>query len=210
MEIDIYAAPVCPWCFIGKKRLERALTVRTDIKAEIKWRAFQLNPTMPLGGMPRDEYLITKFGSLKPQIFETIYKVGIKEGIEFAFDNISCTPNTIDAHRLIHYATRFGVANSVVDALFQDYFFNGRDIGDLDVLTSAAIYAGLDRSAAAAHLAGVDDTSEVKAEDHNARKLGIQGVPCFIVENRYVISGAQEPEAFYPLFDIVQEMLRKP
>ena len=209
MDIDIYSDPVCPWCFIGKRRLERALSVRPELDVVVHWRTFQLNPTMPPGGMPRDEYLHAKFGSPKPPVYDVIRAVGESEGIEFAFDDIQHTPNTLDAHRLTRYASRLGFGNAIVETLFQAYFFRGQDIGDQEILTAIATEAGLNGDAAAAHMAGDGDLLEVREEDTFGRQLGIQGVPFFVVAGRYAVSGAQEPEAFFPLFDMAREVSRE-
>ena len=210
MDIDVFSDPVCPWCYIGKRRLERALAERPNVTATVRWRTFQLNPTMPPGGMSRSEYLHQKFGSRNPPMYDAIREVGESEGIDFAFDDIRCTPNTVEAHRLIRYAARSGAEDATVEALFQAYFLNAQDIGDREILVAVAASAGLEATAAAAHLAGNEDKSEVLEEDRQGRDLGIQGVPFFIVDGKYALSGAQEPEAFYPLFDMAREMNPEP
>jgi predicted DsbA family dithiol-disulfide isomerase len=209
MDIDIYSDPVCPWCFIGKRRLERALSVRPEVAAVVHWRTFQLNPTMPPDGMARDHYLHVKFGSPNPPIYDAIRAVGKSEGIEFAFDDIQRTPNTQDAHRMIRFASQLGSEDAFVEALFQAYFFHGQDIGNHEILTFIAVALGLDSDAVAAHLASDTDLSEVREEGLQGRQLGIQGVPCFVVAGRYAVSGAQEPEAFFPLFDMACEVSRE-
>ncbi len=209
MDIDVYSDPVCPWCFIGKRRLERALAERPNLETLVRWRTFQLNPTMPPGGMKRSDYLHAKFGSHSPPMYDAIRAVGESEGIEFAFDDIRITPNTIDAHRLTRFAARLGAEDAIVEALFHPYFLKGQDIGDRETLSAIAAVAGLDEKDAAAHLGGNDDLSEVQEEDLRGHRLGIQGVPCFIVAGKYAVSGAQEPEAFYPLFDMARELSRE-
>jgi predicted DsbA family dithiol-disulfide isomerase len=206
MHIDIVSDVICPWCFIGKRRLERALAQRPGLVASLTWRAFQLNPDMPSGGMPRGEYLAAKFGSPThaARIYATIGEAGAQEGIAFAFDRIRRTPNTIDAHRLIRYAAGQGRAAPLVEALFSAYFERGRDIGDRATLTDIAAECGFNRDAAGDHLAGEAALSEILEEDRSARRLGISGVPCFIIDASYAISGAQEPEFFFPLFDLAQ------
>ena len=161
---------------------------------------------MPSGGMPRSEYLQAKFGSHNPPMYETIRAIGESEGIEFAFDDIRSTPNTVDAHRLTRFAGRSGAEDAMVEALFQAYFLDGQDIGNREILSAIAKTVGLDQKDATAHLAGSDDLSEVHEEDLQGRRLGIQGVPCFIVAGKYAVSGAQEPEAFLPLFDMAREV----
>jgi predicted DsbA family dithiol-disulfide isomerase len=205
MQIDIISDVVCPWCFIGKRRLERALAMRPEIEPEILWRPFQLNPDMPAEGMARADYIATKFGDSghSRRIHQTIAEAGATVGIEFAFDKIKRSPNTRNAHRLIRYATKQGAGSEVVTRLFEGYFLQGRDVGDLATLTTIAAEAGLDEREARAFLAGDAERDEIVAEDRNARRLGINAVPCFIFAGQYAISGAQEPEFFLPIFDLV-------
>ena len=205
MQIDIISDVVCPWCFIGKRRLERALVMRPEIAAEITWRPFQLNPDMPAEGMARADYIATKFGDSghSRRIHQTIAEAGATVGIDFAFDKIKRSPNTRNAHRLIRYATKQGVATEVVTRLFEGYFLEGCDVGDLATLAKIAAEAGLDEREARAFLAGDGERDEIVAEDRNARRLGVNAVPCFIFAGQYAISGAQEPEFFLPVFDLV-------
>ena len=205
MNIEIFSDVICPWCYIGKRRLERALAQRSDLDVRIGWRAFQLNPWMPEEGMEREAYLQAKFGSRDASnIYENIRRVGAAEGIAFRFDLIQRTPNTLNAHRLIRLAGRHGAQDAVVEALFQAYFVDGRNIADIGVLAEIAAEAGLDGEAARRDLDGDLDREAVRSEDARARQMGIQGVPCFIVDRSYAVSGAQEPEYFLPLFDLVQ------
>lgn len=159
---------------------------------------------MPGDGIPRDFYVAAKFGSPREAArnFAAISAAGRGEGIEFAFDRIRRTPNTLRAHRLIRLATAEGSGDRMVEALFRAYFLDGRDLGDIDVLAAVAAETGLDPGAARAYLAGEAGAEEVRAEDRRARRLGIHAVPCFVLERGYAISGAQEPEMFLPLFDI--------
>ncbi len=205
MRIDIFSDVICPWCFIGKKRLEKALALRPPAELVVQWRAFQLNPDMPAGGMDRKIYLEAKFGGPEAaqRIYDNVRAAGARESIPFAFERIPRTPNTVGAHRLIRFGQRGGKQDEVVSALFQAYFIDGRDIGDATALARIAGEAGLDEAAAARYLAGDEDTEQVLAEDAFARKLGIGGVPCFIFDGKYAVSGAQEPEAFLPVFDLV-------
>jgi predicted DsbA family dithiol-disulfide isomerase len=212
VHIDIVSDVICPWCFIGKRRLGRALEQRPDLTVSITWRAFQLNPEMPQGGMLRADYVAAKFGGAAhaARIYAAIAEAGAGEHIAFAFDRIRRTPNTRDAHRLIRYATLTGNADPVVEALFTAYFEQGRDIGDQGVLADIAAEIGFVRSEVADWLAGEDGLEEVLDEDRSARRLGISGVPCFILDGGYSISGAQEPEFFFPLFDLVQNAAVQP
>jgi predicted DsbA family dithiol-disulfide isomerase len=204
MHIDIVSDVICPWCYIGKKRLERALAARPEIPVSTNWRGFQLNPEMPLDGMERGAYLAAKFGGQAhaSRIYGAIAAAGVGEGIRFAFDRIRRTPNTVDAHRLIRFASRSGRGEPVVEALFRAYFTQGRDIGDRVTLAEVAEENGFDRGEVALYLAGNGGRDEVLADDRAARRLGINAVPCFVVEGGYAISGAQEPEFFFPLFDL--------
>ncbi|HZS85017.1 MAG TPA: DsbA family oxidoreductase [Stellaceae bacterium] len=212
MHIDIVSDVICPWCFIGKRRLGRALAQRPEVTPSITWRAFQLNPDMPEGGMPRETYLAAKFGSAAhaARIYATITEAGAGEKIAFAFDRIRRTPNSRRAHRLIRFATMRGNADPIVERLFSAYFEQGRDIGDPATLADIAAEAGFERAEVARWLASDAATEEVLAEDRSARRLGISGVPCFIVDGGYAISGAQEPEFFFPLFDLAQNAAVQP
>lgn len=213
MQIDIFSDPVCPWCYIGKKRMARALDQRPDVTAQIRWRAFQLNPDMPPEGMDRQTYLSVKFGGAEraAEIYGHIDRVGKQAGIEFKFDRIPRAPNTLQAHRLIRFAARLqnGCSDAVVDGLFRAYFLEGRDIGHRDELLAIAEAAGLDRDAVSAYLDSDEDSGEIQAEDTFARRIGIGGVPCFIIGGKYALSGAQEPEAFLPIFDTVLQEERE-
>jgi predicted DsbA family dithiol-disulfide isomerase len=204
MRIDIVADVICPWCFIGKRRLERALALRPDLTVTLSWRAFELNPDMPSEGISREAYLAAKFGGfgMAERLYANIRAAGRGVGIDFAFERIRRTPNTLRAHRLIRLAADRGRANAVVEALFRAYFIAGLDIGDVETLAVIAARAGLDHAEARRHLASEAGTAEVRADEHRARRLGIHAVPCFVLERGYAISGAQEPEMFLPLFDI--------
>ncbi len=209
MIIDVFSDPICPWCYIGKRRLERALsdTGRADTTT-VRWRVFQLNPDMPAGGMPRKAYGALKFGGEERarEFYRNIAAVGAGEDIAFDFEAIARTPNTVDAHRLIRYAAKQGT--NLVEALFRAYFLDALDIGDTEVLAGIAAASGLDRDAARAFLDSGQDASDVRTEHDLAVSLNITGVPCFIVENQYVVTGAREPEAFMPVFDLVEEEIR--
>jgi predicted DsbA family dithiol-disulfide isomerase len=197
MQIDIYSDIVCPWCFVGKRRLERALTsIGGDIR--VAWRPFQLNPTMPLDGMDRTTYLKAKFGSLEAfgRMEEQLLAAGVEEQIPFAFENIQRTQNTFAAHRLVWYAAQSGKQNEVVEALFRAYFLDGKDIGSLKVLSYVAAEAGLDRKETDTFLASEKGMVEVKAEEAVGRRLGIRGVPYFVINETVAISGAQTPDIF--------------
>jgi predicted DsbA family dithiol-disulfide isomerase len=207
IRIDVFSDVVCPWCFIGKRRLEQAIATRPRRNVSIQWRAFQLNPDMPRDGMHRQHYVEAKFGGpdRAEQIYRNIADAGESVGLDFAFEKIQRTPNTVTVHRLIYWATHQGQADTLVEALFRGYFFDGRDIGSIDVLSEVASECGLDGDAAKAYLGSDHGLREVAAETRYAYENGITGVPCFIFNRRYAVAGAQEPEAFFPLFDLEPE-----
>lgn len=204
MHIDILADVICPWCFIGKRRLERALALRPELSATLSWRAFELNPDLPIDGIPREIYLSVKFDSAAKaeRLYAAITDAGRAEGIEFAFERIRRTPNTLRAHRLIRLAGDKGCTEPIVEALFQAHFVEGLDIGVTEALGEIAARAGLGRAETCEYLSGDAGTAEVRAEEQRARRLGIHAVPYFVLERGYAISGAQEPEMFLPIFDI--------
>ncbi|MEK7236263.1 MAG: DsbA family oxidoreductase [Nitrospirota bacterium] len=196
-HIDIYSDVVCPWCYVGKRRLERALDkVGGDIR--ITWRPFQLNPTMPKDGMDRTTYLETKFGSLDAfrQLEEHVLVAGAAEDIQFAFEKIARTPNTFAAHRLIWFAEREGRQDAAVNSLFRGYFEEGADIASITTLVQLADRAGLSADIMERFLLSDQGTAEVKAEESAGHKLGIRGVPYFVLNGRISISGAQPPDIF--------------
>lgn len=204
MRLDIFSDVICPWCYIGKRRLERALKLRPMPALEIRWRAFQLNPGMPKEGMERQAYVEAKFGSevRARQIYDTIRRVGSSENIPFDFENIKRTPNTVDAHRLIRLAYDSKLQEPVTEALFQAYFLEGRDIGDKAVLTEIGTAQGLAADELETFFDGIEHKAEVEAECTTASRIGINGVPCFVLNGKYGLSGAQEPEALFPMFDL--------
>ena len=194
LGIEIVSDVICPWCFIGKRRFEKALRLLPpDIETEVHWRPFELNPDMPAEGIDRKLYRTRKFGSwersqaLDAQLAEN----GAGEGIQFAFDRMERTPNTFEAHRLILLAGEQGVQDGVVEALFQAYFVNAMDIGNREVLAGIATAAGMD---ARDFLESERGRQEVGAEESWARRLGVQGVPFFLINGVAAISGAQQPE----------------
>lgn len=207
MDIDIFSDTICPWCFIGKRRLERALKERPQPDLRVHWRAFQLNPDMPEEGLERQRYLELKFGGAEnaKAVYDQVRAAGESESIDFAFDRMTRTPNTVDSHRLIRFSGARGQQDAVVEALFAAYFLRGEDIGDLDVLTAAAIEGGLDEVEARTYLAGDTDRMEIRNEDANARHAGINGVPCFIFNGQYALAGAHPPEVLHQLFDVANQ-----
>lgn len=206
MRLDIYSDTICPWCYVGKRRLERALAQRPAQEIAIRWRAFQLNPGMPAEGMDRQEYLEVKFGGPEraARIYEAVRQAGAGEGIEFAFDRMQRTPNTFESHRLLRHAHDSDRQGALLDVLFEAYFREGADIGDRQVLLACAERAGLDIAAAESFLVSAAEAESTLAEDRLARRQGINGVPCFIFNGRFALSGAQPPEALLQLLDLAE------
>ena len=205
--IEIYSDIVCPWCYIGKRRLERALDqLNGAAQARITWRPFQLNPTMPKEGMDRATYLEGKFGSLDAfrQLEEHVLAAGAAERIPFAFDKMARTPNTFLAHRLIWYAEQQGRQDAVVESLFRGYFEEGADIGVLAILVQLAGRSGLSVEAVDRFLQSDEGTEEVKAEEAAGHRLGIRGVPYFVLNQAYGISGAQPVDVFVSAIEKVR------
>ncbi|MGX5828524.1 DsbA family oxidoreductase [Mesorhizobium sp. 43Arga] len=196
ITIDVVSDVVCPWCFIGLKRLDKAVAEAGDVDVHIRWRPFQLDPTIPPQGKDRREYMRAKFGSDERirEIHARIEPLGEAEGISFAFDAIKVAPNTLDAHRLIRWAGAAGegVQNRLVRRLFQLNFEEGVNIGDHAVLVEAARDAGMDGSVVAALLPTDADVEAVRTEISTASRMGISGVPCFLLEGKYAVMGAQD------------------
>lgn len=193
IKLDIISDPICPWCFIGKSRLTKALEAEPDHPFVIEWHPFQLNPDMPAEGMDRREYLETKFGGKENavRVYSEIEQHAVEEGLEIDFAAIKHTPNTINAHRLIHWAGIEQKQNAVVDALFAAYFKEGRDIGDTDVLADIADSAGMDAAVVRKLLESVADIEVIRKRDAHSREMGVNSVPTFIVANQHAVPGAQ-------------------
>ena len=205
ITVDVVSDVVCPWCLIGKRRLEKAMAAFKTPLA-IRWRPFQLDPTIPPGGKDRRAYLEAKFGSAERirQLHEHVSAAGASEGIDFAFDKILVSPNTLDAHRLIRWASQAGVEDKIVEALFRAYFFEGKNIGDRAVLADIAAAHGMDRDTTLSRLAGDRDRDDVAEEIASARRIGVTGVPTFIIGNRYAVVGAHPAEEILRTLTAVQ------
>jgi len=211
VTVDVVSDVICPWCFVGQRRLGRALgMLGADIDVDLRWRPFQLDPTIPPGGVDHRARLIEKFGSAQrvDAAQERLKEVGAREGIEFHFERIARSPNTIDAHRLIRWAGAQGSApqNDLVAELFSRYFEQGSDVGDVDVLADAARAAGLPDEDWRARLLGDEDREAVREEAANFSRMGVTGVPCFILAGRYAVSGAQEAEVLAQAIEQVAKM----
>ncbi len=207
-KIDIISDPICPWCYIGKTRLDRALEANPKHDFVIEWHPYLLNPTMPTDGMDRREYLETKFGGQEGalKVYGQIDQTAREMGLDLNFAGIKRTPNTIDAHRLILWADVEGCQNAVVDRLFKAYFKEGRDISDHSVLVRIAGAAGMDGDATRRLLEGDANIEDIRTRDTKSRQAGVQGVPAFIIDNHYVINGAQPTE----MWDgVIKEILGK-
>lgn len=198
VDITIISDAICPWCFIGKCHLDLALAaLPEEISVSVAWHPFELNPDMPAEGLSRRDYRTAKFGSWERSraLDAQVEAAAAQAGIEIHHERMTRTPNTFDAHRLIWLAGEHGVQSAVVDALFRCYFVEGEDIGESAVLATAARTGGLAHIDIPAFLAGDQGRSEVKADLDEARRLGVSGVPAFIINNTTGLSGAQPPEA---------------
>jgi predicted DsbA family dithiol-disulfide isomerase len=200
LTVDVISDVICPWCFIGKRRLEKALI---DRPATVRWHPFQLNPDMPREGIERKTYRIRKFGSWErsQELDAQLAAAGQGEGIAFHFDKMARTPNTLDAHRLIWLAGERSMQDAVVEALFQAYFTDGRNLSDRATLAEIASRAGLDRAEVDELLAGDQGLDVVRASEEQAHRLGVSGVPFFVVNGRVALSGAQPPDMFLQAFE---------
>ncbi|RFB79427.1 DsbA family oxidoreductase [Methylovirgula sp. 4M-Z18] len=203
LTVDVVSDVVCPWCFVGKRQLARALALRPDVAVTVRWRPYQLDPTIPPGGLDRREYMLAKFGNLDrlQEVHARLIELGGALGIDFHFDGITRSPNTLDAHRLIRWAAQSGAQEAIVERLFNLYFVEGSDVGDRNVLCAAAEAAGLDAAAVAARLAGEDDRASVVTEIAEAARIGVTGVPFFIFAGRYALSGAHPAETLASIID---------
>lgn len=212
-RIDVISDVICPWCYIGKRQLERALDLLATqhCRVAVAWHPFQLNPEMPTEGVERTSYRISKFGSLERsrQLDQRITETAATVGLEFHLDRIARTPNTVNAHRLIRFAGQRGVQDAVVEELFESYFCKGADIGDSKILGDVGAEAGLDRAEVLAMLAGDEGRREVLAGDQMARNAGIQGVPSFALQGHVLFSGAVPAEEMAQTFRRAWEILKE-
>jgi predicted DsbA family dithiol-disulfide isomerase len=196
VRIDVVSDIVCPWCFIGKHRLEKALALRPDILVEVHWRPYFLNDWIPREGISREQYLTTKFGSPERYkgIAQRVTAAAAEEGLTYASDKMTRQPNTLDCHRLIRWAEGIGKAADMKQRLMDLYFTEGADLTNHAVLMQAATDVGLDPEDVRAALASDQDVEQIEREAHSAKEAGIEGVPCFIFGDKFAVSGAQSPE----------------
>jgi len=213
LNIDVVSDVVCPWCLLGMRNLQLALAELEDIDVTVRWRPYQLDPTIPPEGLDRKGYMLKKFGNLEriEASHDRLREMGEKVGISYDFEAIKVAPNTLDAHRVIRWAQAEGngVQTRLVERLFRLYFEKGRNIGDHAVLVEAARDAGMDASLVETLLPTPSDRNEVEAEVETAQHMGITGVPCFLLEGRYALMGAQPPEALADAIAKVSEAKEK-
>lgn len=211
IRLDIISDVVCPWCYVGKAYLDRALEARPDHPFAIEWHPFQLNPDMPAGGMDRRAYLELKFGGREGAVraYAPLVNHAQAAGVALNHDLIRTIPNSLDAHRLIHWAGLEGRQTPVVSALFRAYWSEGRDIGDRSVLAGIAGESGLDAAMMERLLQSDADREDICARDAHARARGVSGVPTFVIANRHVVQGAQPTETWLNIIDELIEKTRE-
>lgn len=207
MRIDFIFDTVCPWCYVGKRRFQRALQQRPNARVDIHWRPFLLNPDIPAEGIDRQSYLDRKFGgpARVQRVQGAVAAAGQTEGITFAFDRISRSPNTVNSHRMIRFSGSQGREAETVEALYYAYFCQGRDIGQLSELLVIGESVGLDRGKLETYLLSDADVGLVLNDNARAHRLGVNGVPCLILDGTYAVAGAQEPDVLLRLIDIAHE-----
>jgi predicted DsbA family dithiol-disulfide isomerase len=212
-RIDVISDVICPWCYIGKRQLEKAMPMLGEEKLSFAtaWHPFQLNPEMPVEGVEREQYRIAKFGSLEKskQLDQRITETAASVGLEFHLDKLKRTPNTVNAHRVIRLAGQQGKQDGLVEALFEAYFCQGADIGDLEILAEVGSRAGLERDEVMAMLSGEDGLREVLGADQMARNAGIQGVPTFALDGHILFSGAVPADQMAPTFTKAYKILKE-
>ena len=209
IRLDIFSDPVCPWCYLGKANLDRALEAHPTHPFAVEWHPFQLNPDMGTGGVDKRTYLADRFGAGKLDAVHDRLKAMAKQaGLDMDPDVPQRIPNTLDAHRMVHWAGLEGRQTPMVSALFRAYWREGRDIGDPAVLATLAGEVGMDAALAARLLASDADADDIRARDQDARKKGVTAVPTFLIARQYVLSGAQPPELWGQVIDELAEKAR--
>lgn len=209
VKLDIISDPICPWCYFGKTNLDRALEQIPDHPFQIEWHPFQLNPDMPAGGMDRRAYLEAKFGGKEGAVkaYAPVVEMAETLGLSINFEGMKRTPNTIDAHRLIHWAGIENRQSFVVQRLFEAYFRDARDIGDHEVLLDIADGCEMDASVVGKLLASDADVEDIRNRDAHSRKMGITSVPTFIVANQHAVPGAQPAEMWVKVIGEIMDQL---
>ena len=203
ITIDIYSDTICPWCYIGHNKLLSAINLASKFKFDLVWRPFQLNPDMPYEGMERQKYLEVKFGGKQKakDTYQSIYNVGIENNIHFQFEKIKTTPNSFASHKLLAIAHRMNKQSPVLESLFYSYFIEGIDIGNMEQLIIIAKQHNIYDDKTMQYLKSDEDRNNLLSEEIQARKLGIKGVPCFIINREFVLFGAQDKKKFLDIFN---------
>lgn len=195
LRIDVVSDIICPWCFLGKTRLDKALVMVPEVQAEVVFRPFFLDPTIPPEGLDRRAYMVAKFGEERLKtIHDPLIAAGKEDGVPYEFDKITRTPNTLNAHRLLRWAHQSGVQPTVMQALFMAYWHYGQDISDVEVLKTIAVINGINGDDVVALLNDGTDAESVKAEAAQSQAAGVSGVPTFVLANKYAVVGAQSAE----------------
>lgn len=209
IRLDIISDIACPWCYVGKAYLDRALEAHPDHPFTVEWHPFQLSPEMPKAGMDRRAYMEAKFGGRDGAVraYAPLIEHAEAAGIELNLDRIARQPNTLDAHRLIHWAGLEGRQTAMVSSLFRALWRDGRDVGDPDVLADLAGEVGLDRAMMRRLLDGDGDVDDIRARDAHARERGVTGVPCFVIANRHVLQGAQPSDTWGRIVEDINRQL---
>ncbi len=211
IQLDIYSDPICPWCYIGKIHLERALETLNENPFHVKWHPFQLNPEMPTNGMDRKKYLERKFGSVSSvaSAYRPVIEHTENFNIDLQLDKIQITPNTMNAHRIINWAALEDCQNQIVSELFKAYFVNGLDLGDNTVLAKLASKYFMNEKAILRLLNSDNDLCEIIDKDRTARRMGIKAVPMFILADQYAVSGAQTVDLWQTVIKDIQASVQR-
>ncbi|MEJ8475939.1 DsbA family oxidoreductase [Roseibium algae] len=206
IAVDVVSDVMCPWCYIGKRRLEAALALVPDISVDVRWHPYQLDSSLPKEGKDRQTYLIDKFGPERSvSFYETIKAAGAEEGIDFAFDKIKLSPNTLDCHRLILWSRADNLQNEVVELLFRSYFLEGGDLTKASTLVEIAEAAGMQSDLVEQLLETDSDLEKTMQHVARAQEMGVTGVPCFIIDGRFVIAGAEKVDTLAAAIRHAQE-----
>ncbi|SUB01136.1 Protein-disulfide isomerase [Pannonibacter phragmitetus] len=196
LTVDVISDVMCPWCYIGKRRLEKAIRQVPELSIEVRWHPFQLDPSLPREGKDRETYLNGKFGgpAKAAAIYQRVSAAGAEEGIAFAFDRIRVSPNTLDSHRLILWSRADGLQDEVVERLFRAYFIEGRDLSKASTLVDISAEAGMESDLVAQLLETDSDLAKLRSQIEQAGGMGVTGVPFFIIDGRFAIAGAETAE----------------